>query len=563
MSPAAAGAEACRNLGFLRWPWSLALPVAEPTPLSLRATIPFEGLALTACSPDVRLLPLGGGADLALLAQPLGLNVYELPQGRVGAVCHDLELQAASSTVRETWRVDLVGARTRLDASPHGEENESAEAVAVRDWWTAFDDIRDLREGPTGGIAWHAVEEWLGQQRSASDPRKALIVEIAERLGLGIADRVRHLRRILLRRRDRVPVHRIVQLDEECLRWYMRQPGTTLAEKAGNKQEIVSVVRQESFDTLENRVLKDFLRRCSIAAARYVRQFRREFPNSERVLLVARYGRECEAALGHPEFEGIAKPRPGVNPNYVLQNDARYREIWRWYQKLLRNQDSEEQVWNWQSRLFSDVCRLLLATGCRLALSPSKYDASTEWPVPRASFGVDDQGRLGRRLTDSWAPGPLVLRGQDAAPRAVVSIVDSDQAHLHPIVAPLVSAGGHAYVVREPLGGTDQRAQVLVVWAINAIASASSSAPSIVLGSATAAIQNLTHQGSRRNEAASPGLHGLVLRSRHGTVSYSHGTDLDSLSAKTQIGLVEVPADPRGWDEAAVDIAAWVERWLQ
>ncbi len=179
----------------------------------------------------------------------------------------------------------------------------------------------------------------------------------------------------------------------------------------------MSVVRCETFDTLENRILKDFLWRCTRACARYLRRFQRDYPNSERVLLIQRYLRSCEQALTLPEFELIQKPRPGALPNYVLQNDARYRDVWRWYQKLLRNQDSEEQIWNWQGRLWADVRRLLLGAAFQLQQKSGRS-------VTRAPLFVEEQGRLGSRLGEHWAPGPFLVRRKDGAER-VLSIVDA------------------------------------------------------------------------------------------------------------------------------------------
>ena len=550
---------------LLCWPWSLADPDRTSDLQTGRASLRFAGCALAACPPGAGLLPVGGAADLALHAEPPGLNMYELPQGRSGVSPDELELQLSDGATRERWRIDLEGARTRFVPSADGEEQYSPESNAVVDWWEAFDDLRKLREAPDDSIPWHRVEDWLSEQKGSSEPRRALIVEIAERLGTSLAQRTQHLRRILLRRRDVVPVHRIAQLDEECLRWYIRQPGVTLAEKAGHRQEILAVVRQETFDTLENRVLKDFLRRCVRAAARYVRQFKQDYPNSERVLRVARLARSCGDALQQPELESVSRPRPGVQPNYVLQNDARYREIWHWYQRLLRNQDSEEHVWNWQSRLWADVCRLLLATGCRIALAPAGSQNAIEWPVVDASFVVGNQGRLGRRLVGSWPPGPLALRERSGETRAAISIVDAEQALAHPLVAPFVAAGGHAYVVREPLSGVGERADVLVVWAINAMATTARRDPADIRRSASSALENLISRHARPLERSVRRLDGLILTSQLGHETHlvsdapAHGPESSAVS----VGVLQVSTDPQGWADGAVEVAVWIERWLR
>lgn len=539
------------SASILTWPWSLSLGGQTVDAQHLEVSATFVGSAVLACTEDLNVIPAGGAADLAPLARGAGSCLYELPQGRVGSAEVPLELRASGRGCHARWLVQLDGARCRFDDSSGSGERESVESIAVFDWWDAFDDLRTLGIDADHAIPWSKVEEWLGNQSRSSEPRRALIVEIEEAIGHSILDRVRHLRRILLRRRDLVPAHQIQQVDEECLRWYIRQPGETLAEKAGHRQEIMSVVRQETFDTLENRVLKDFLSRCDRACTRYLRRFEAEFSNSDRVKRVRRFQSICTGALALPEFEQVQRPRAGVLPNYVLQSDPRYRDIWVWYQALLRNQDSEEQIWNWQSRLWSDVVRLLLGAACQL--HRSSRVVLTDSPA-----FVMAEGRLGARLLEHWAPGPFLVRHRLGSEK-VLSVVDSRHALQHQMTADLFALGAHAYLIKEHVE-VDRPAEILAVWALNGMATTREFDPVQVALSAGRALVNCRE--SMRERSSLGRLDGVVVTSQLGQGSETSLALQPQDGHTTRVAVLRFGSDPRGWQDAVVELGGQLESWL-
>ncbi|MBK8536900.1 MAG: hypothetical protein IPL59_18485 [Candidatus Competibacteraceae bacterium] len=85
---------------------------------------------------------------------------------------------------------------------------------------------------------------------------------------------------------------------------------------------------QENLDTLENRVLKDFLR-LSIEEGRIYLRANERYGNTERIRLVNRYLALCRRHHRELYDLGISNPAHPVTPNYVLQQDARYQVIWR------------------------------------------------------------------------------------------------------------------------------------------------------------------------------------------------------------------------------------------
>ena len=161
--------------------------------------------------------------------------------------------------------------------------------------------------------------------------------------------------RVLLRRERRmVPLDRARQLDAQSMRWLDKQPGEDLVQKAGGRQRIQAVVRTRSTDTLENRVLKDCLLRA-VHAAREYRQENLRFASGQAVKKVERFERECEglAQLGEiarvPAIVGIPVP------NYVLQNDARYKQLWRIWLQLVRREQVTQSLVNWAARWVAEI----------------------------------------------------------------------------------------------------------------------------------------------------------------------------------------------------------------
>jgi hypothetical protein len=161
--------------------------------------------------------------------------------------------------------------------------------------------------------------------------------------------------RVLLRRERRmVPLDRARQLDAQSMRWLDKQPGEDLVQKAGSRQRIQAVVRNRSTDTLENRVLKDCLLRA-VHAAREYRQENLRFATGQAVKKVERFERQCDELV---KFSEIARVPAIVGipvPNYVLQNDARYKHLWRIWIQLVRREQVTQSLVNWAARWVAEI----------------------------------------------------------------------------------------------------------------------------------------------------------------------------------------------------------------
>lgn len=217
---------------------------------------------------------------------------------------------------------------------------------------------------------------WLTKKVRGEEAPLDLIVEHAERLPRRIDETASYPRRVLKRTRELMAIDRIQELDNACIEWLIRQPGRSVAEKAGPRQRLFGVTREENLDTLENRVLKDLLR-LSANEARAYSQANKRYGNSERVKLVNRYRSLCRRHYRDLDDAGILRPTHPINPNYVLQHDSRYRIIWNAYREILSGEQRKDDLWRWQRRLWADFTRLALVVAIdqlpskkRIAMSP-------------------------------------------------------------------------------------------------------------------------------------------------------------------------------------------------
>ena len=356
------------------WPWSVGIQDETMDLTGGTVCFPFFGSPVISLDQKTTLLlasrlehfnPLGPPyPDLDAICQ-----VYETPHGVLTGPANMEKLRLLNHRASHEVFLIAEGAAERFWTSVGTtQQGDSPIARHVLAWSQLFDDL--LEQGRKAGeysneVTWSEVLGQLLPLSAPNQPRMALIVHIALRMRRRLQDHVATMRRILLRERELVPLHRIQETDSTCLRWYARQPGNTTPEKAGPKQRLLGVVRKDSCDTLENRILKDFILRCGQEAARYLEGDVGDSPvlqASTRAREVSSYKNVCSMCSADPVFEPINLPTPGTPPNYVLQNDLRYREVWKWYKELLKREKAKDQIWDWQPRTWADVMRLFVGT---------------------------------------------------------------------------------------------------------------------------------------------------------------------------------------------------------
>ena len=82
--------------------------------------------------------------------------------------------------------------------------------------------------------------------------------------------------------------------------------GESMAERAGDRQRVLAVVREESLDTLENRVLRAY---CELAwhVAREYRERYAHLQKSRRVTQVEAFGRQCRRLAHELAARGVRR----------------------------------------------------------------------------------------------------------------------------------------------------------------------------------------------------------------------------------------------------------------
>ena len=165
------------------------------------------------------------------------------------------------------------------------------------------------------------------------------------------------IRRVLRRTRELVPLDRVQEMDRASMRWLVRQPGRTIAERAGPSQRILATVRRENFDTAENRVLHAY----TLLASDVARQWMREHPKakaSRRYEQVDAFYRFCRVFSRLLAELDVLVADAGITPNYVLMQDSNYRAVYDAWIKLLRHRLIEDDLWAWQAETWTDFCVL-------------------------------------------------------------------------------------------------------------------------------------------------------------------------------------------------------------
>ena len=297
--------------------------------------------------------------------------------------------------------------------------------------------------------------KWLGSG-SRDEPHRALIVRIAEDRSFRrlLANVCGHPRRVLTRRRKMEAIGRIQEVDAACLRWLVRQPGVSLTQKAGARQEALGVVRVENADTPENRVVRDLLRRASWACSRFIRE-NAVFEGHSRIVAVRRFRRELMELLVRSAIAEAGLLVGVATPNYVLQHDPRYRPIWKVYEKLRRHQKEQDDVWRWRHRVWAEHTGLALAAclqemaGMSLLegdlLIRAEHEAG-EYLDPRSAFA---SSRVGEGTRARF-----------------VDIVKRLQLHMHSMIPGALRPMCPDFVIVKRTGLGRSAERLLCVWAI-------------------------------------------------------------------------------------------------
>ncbi len=213
-------------------------------------------------------------------------------------------------------------------------------------------------------LDWNSISDKL--TISNDEPPCRIITTIAQQYFHILMLLCDNIHKVLRREREKVKLSSVQQIDSYCLCWLTKQPGRSPVEKAGNKQQLLALVRKESVNTLENRVLKDFLKKCQVVGDAYIREYHSKYSNSERIKATTKLVSFCKTQLLSQIFREIPPLANLPTPNYVLQHNVSYSKMWRLYMMLIQQAKIVELVWPYRFKIFQDYFFLMLSHKLRM-----------------------------------------------------------------------------------------------------------------------------------------------------------------------------------------------------
>ena len=212
-------------------------------------------------------------------------------------------------------------------------------------------------------VCWPRVLEEFCAHVDNDPARQAAIVDMAQELPRHLEKITKQPRRMLKRIRDQERIQRVREIDKACLIDLSRRPGLAIAEKAGSRQRILAVRREETCNTLENRVVRHCCSLIRRASERYLSFHAEEkYLLSKRKKSVEDFKRKsikwnaCDALRGVGDLS-----TPCKSPNYVLLQNPHYARIWKAYVALVKNEETRENIWRWQRQLWMQIATVGLS----------------------------------------------------------------------------------------------------------------------------------------------------------------------------------------------------------
>ena len=367
-------------------------------------------------------------------------------------------------------------------------------------------------------LSWEDVaEKILSDAEDSDEPQMDLIVKHARELHKTVLNTAERPRRVLNRVRRMMSVTKIQELDSACLTDYIRRPGMTPAQKAGPRQELLGIDRQEIYDTVENRVLKDFLKRSYSASRMYLRAFSK-YGSSNRFITVQQYGMACRRLGRDHSFDKISALAVKPTANYVLLFDPSYHKIWIAYEELLKLEAKEDDAWRWQARLWTDIGLVIIhSTLFHLAKEGGSIPAVSPLYLKR------EQSR-GRWTDDNPQSAFFLL--DITGKRIVAAPLDTRTHQYHIKIQPWQLSLGASMVIHLEEVGSRRKAYILV-WTIHSTGLSQPDIDEVVLSAEDSLNKCRDHVQTYKNENIE--VRGIVLQSNR---------DLDSATEVVDCGIV-------------------------
>lgn len=235
-------------------------------------------------------------------------------------------------------------------------------------------------------LIWDRLAQFWHNAEEEAKPLVSEIVLQSQGMPRHLSEILGKLRRVLRRERAMVPLDRVQEMDQSSMMWLTRQPGNTLPERAGPSQRVQAIVRNESYDTGENRVLHSWCRLAGASARDWLRH-NAHARAARRFAQVEALRRAARIAARDLQELGIGLAPEDQLPNFVLTQDLDYREVYEGWRRLLNEKRRLDELWAWQGRTWSDFCALAVTLAIR-AIDGARLVASS----PVMLFPDHDRG---------------------------------------------------------------------------------------------------------------------------------------------------------------------------
>lgn len=290
------------------------------------------------------------------------------------------------------------------------------------------------------------LEQYCGQ---GSNVTRSRILYIAEQVSGPLSRINNKLRKSLINTRKLLPVERINAMDGKCLEYLLRLEGNSLREKAQhNKMRLLGLAKEETFNLLENRVLKDFLERCTVKATQYMQEIK-AYTNQENSLSssavmkkMSVFKHRCQELVTNSPLSTVPRQTTLPKPNFVLQKDTDYKKIWQMYLDLIHEKRDLDQTLYCQQNLFQDLCDLLVnAALCDLCRPDHKLAAQhfTLAPISQSFVDISTEQLNGHRIKLGCNAGPFLLT------KTVQAATATQPALIERYVLEVVTFGSRSY----------------------------------------------------------------------------------------------------------------------
>ncbi|MEB3186182.1 MAG: DUF2357 domain-containing protein [bacterium] len=241
--------------------------------------------------------------------------------------------------IRDRW-VDLEQhGGTRITRKQLQDIHHNHWPEAIRFFHETFAAIRG-KPGP-----FFLVRHLLDTHGILSEARKPLAERMKERIERQLDTLQHRLTRNLSRQHRMLPIRRIQEVDAYCIRHVTRQPGISILEKAGSRQELMGLERVVSHDSWENRFLKALLTTLRDECEIY-RTNPEIDPGSESSRNVAHFSRFLDTVLGSEELSGVRNMAMSrIALNNVLQKRPDYRHMVTSFRQYRREKRLIRDMW--------------------------------------------------------------------------------------------------------------------------------------------------------------------------------------------------------------------------